>query len=163
MTSLELVVESPDGRLRTQRFGEREPVWLGRDPSCQLVLDSELVSRRHACVERVGEALHLRDQSVNGTEVDGAVLHHAQLRVGSRCRMRIGPYRVLAREGSDDAQLPPGQAPQVVCPYGLITPVLRVLVSILAFGIERDWRYVGITTLVFVILLVSLLLGKVGA
>lgn len=45
----------------------------------------------------------------------------------------------------------------------LITPVMRVLVSVLAFAIERDWRYVGITALVFVILIISFLLGKAGA
>lgn len=45
----------------------------------------------------------------------------------------------------------------------LVTPVVRVLVSIVAFAIERDWRYVGITVLVFAILVVSFLLGKGGA
>lgn len=45
----------------------------------------------------------------------------------------------------------------------LATPVLRVLVSIFAFAVERDWRYTVITTIVLVILLVSFFLGKVGA
>jgi uncharacterized membrane protein len=40
------------------------------------------------------------------------------------------------------------------------TPIVRVLGSIGAFLYERDWRFVGITTLVLVILLTSLLLGK---
>ncbi len=45
----------------------------------------------------------------------------------------------------------------------LLTPVLRVVVSIAAFAIERDWRYVVITTIVLIILIVSFLLGKGGA
>ena len=45
----------------------------------------------------------------------------------------------------------------------LATPVVRVAVSIIAFGLERDWRYVGITSLVLLILTVSFLLGQGGA
>jgi uncharacterized membrane protein len=45
----------------------------------------------------------------------------------------------------------------------LATPVVRVAVSIVAFGLERDWRYVAITTIVLLILLISFLLGKGGA
>jgi uncharacterized membrane protein len=42
----------------------------------------------------------------------------------------------------------------------LATPMMRVLIAIAAFGLERDWRYVAITAVVLAILLVSLLLGK---
>jgi uncharacterized membrane protein len=45
----------------------------------------------------------------------------------------------------------------------LATPFLRVAVSIVAFALERDWRYVGITALVLAILLASFFLGKGGA
>ena len=41
----------------------------------------------------------------------------------------------------------------------LLTPVVRVAISIFVFARERDWLYVGITTLVLLILLVSFLLG----
>lgn len=43
----------------------------------------------------------------------------------------------------------------------ILTPVLRVGVSVLIFLKEKDFRYVAITALVFVILIVSFLLGKV--
>ncbi|HEY7974620.1 MAG TPA: TSUP family transporter [Ktedonobacterales bacterium] len=44
----------------------------------------------------------------------------------------------------------------------LVTPVLRVAVSIGAFALEHDWLYVGITTLVLALLLTSILvLGAV--
>ncbi len=45
----------------------------------------------------------------------------------------------------------------------LLTPVLRVAVSIVAFALEHDWRYVVITTIVLLILIASFLLGKGGA
>jgi len=44
----------------------------------------------------------------------------------------------------------------------LITPVVRVAASIVAFGLEHDRRYVILTTLVLLILILSFLLGKGG-
>lgn len=41
-------------------------------------------------------------------------------------------------------------------------PVFRVGVSIIVFLKEKDYLYVKITTLVFIILIISLLMGKVG-
>lgn len=45
----------------------------------------------------------------------------------------------------------------------LATPVVRVAVSIVAFALEGDRRYVLITSLVLLILLASFALGKAGA
>ena len=45
----------------------------------------------------------------------------------------------------------------------LMTPVLRVAVSIVAFAVERDWRYVVITAIVLFVLLLSFFLGRGGA
>jgi uncharacterized membrane protein len=42
----------------------------------------------------------------------------------------------------------------------IATPILRVVGSILAFLYERDWRYAGVTTVVLIVVLISLLLGK---
>jgi len=42
----------------------------------------------------------------------------------------------------------------------ILTPVLRVGVSTLLFVKERDWLYVGISSIVFVILLTSFFFGK---
>lgn len=44
----------------------------------------------------------------------------------------------------------------------LLTPVLRVAVSIVAFLIERDWLYTAITTAVLCLLLAGIALGKAG-
>ena len=45
----------------------------------------------------------------------------------------------------------------------IATPVMRVAASIVAFAIERDWRYTAITAVVFCILMLSFALGKAGA
>ena len=56
-------------------------------------------------------------------------------------------------------------------PYGVImtgliiliaTPIFRVGISIIIFLAEKDYLYVKITLLVFVILMLSLLMGKAG-
>lgn len=53
--------------------------------------------------------------------------------------------------------------PAAIMMFGLfcliLTPVLRVAVSIYAFYIEKDHLYVWITTLVLIILIVALCLG----
>jgi len=41
----------------------------------------------------------------------------------------------------------------------IAVPILRVAVSIVAFALERDWLYCGVTVLVLTILLFSLLGG----
>ncbi|ERM91798.1 DUF1634 domain-containing protein [Caldanaerobacter subterraneus] len=43
----------------------------------------------------------------------------------------------------------------------ILTPVFRVAVSIITFLYEKDYTYTIITTLVFIILIISFLLGKV--
>jgi uncharacterized membrane protein len=42
----------------------------------------------------------------------------------------------------------------------IATPVLRVVGSILAFIYERDWRYAGITFLVLLVVISSIVMGK---
>lgn len=43
----------------------------------------------------------------------------------------------------------------------ILTPVFRVGVSIIVFAKEKDYLYVKITLIVFIILLISFILGKV--
>ena len=43
-----------------------------------------------------------------------------------------------------------------------LTPVLRVLTSLIAFIFEKDWSFVIITSLVLIFLLASLLVGHAG-
>ncbi len=43
----------------------------------------------------------------------------------------------------------------------ILTPVSRVLVSIFAFWKERDFKYVGVTTIVFLVIVISVIIGSV--
>ncbi len=42
----------------------------------------------------------------------------------------------------------------------LATPILRVAVSAIVFGLRKDWPFAFLTTFVFLTLILSLLLGK---
>ena len=56
--------------------------------------------------------------------------------------------------------------PQAIIATGLllliVTPVITVTTSLVAFAIERDRRFVVITSIVLAILLASILIGKGG-
>jgi uncharacterized membrane protein len=57
--------------------------------------------------------------------------------------------------------------PQAIIELGLLlliaTPVLRVMISVVAFNMEHDRRYVVIALLLLAILMTSFMLGKGGA
>lgn len=57
--------------------------------------------------------------------------------------------------------------PQGIIVLGLLlliaTPVIRVIVSVIAFAVERDRQFIAISFLVLAILCLSFLLGKGGA
>jgi uncharacterized membrane protein len=54
--------------------------------------------------------------------------------------------------------------PASILAFGVLTliatPFTRVAISIVAFALERDWRYVVITAIVLIILILGILLGK---
>jgi len=67
---------------------------LGRNPDCDLVLDSPMVSRRHAELSREGETFLLRDlESANGTFLDGVRIQEALLTSGQE--VYVGPCRLV--------------------------------------------------------------------
>jgi uncharacterized membrane protein len=57
--------------------------------------------------------------------------------------------------------------PASVIALGLLaliaTPVIRVVVSIIAFALEGDWRYVAIATAVLTIIIAGIVMGKGSA
>lgn len=74
-------------------FGESNQVQIGRDASNEVVLDSPLVSRFHAVVERVGQRYRVRDlNSTNGTYINDQLLDgETWLKAGDN--IRVGPFR----------------------------------------------------------------------
>ena len=44
----------------------------------------------------------------------------------------------------------------------ILTPVVRVLVSIYAFAVDRDFKYVTVTSIVFLVMALTVVLGLLG-
>lgn len=74
-----------------------EPVVLGREPGCEVRLDTDGVSRRHARVEAVNDGWRVTDLgSTNGTFVNGRRVSAEPLADGDE--LRCGPVRLMFRE-----------------------------------------------------------------
>jgi hypothetical protein len=102
MAGVESGVTNSELRLRVQReraassltFPATQTVWLGRDQTCEVVLDSQEVSRRHLSLfVRDGE-LWVRDHSSYGSHVNGQPLQRAVRSVDAPALIQLGPYRV---------------------------------------------------------------------
>jgi pilus assembly protein CpaF len=92
-TETPITIALPDGTVVT-RFGAAV---IGRDPSCDIVLASGEVSRRHAAIEIKGGAILLTDNSANGTLVNGQLVVRATVPVDPTAALRIGPYDLLLK------------------------------------------------------------------
>jgi predicted component of type VI protein secretion system len=69
---------------------------LGRDPECDIQLDSPKVSRRHCCIAQVGEALVVRDlASTNGIRINGVRVIEGHLKEGDE--LTVGNHRFQVR------------------------------------------------------------------
>ncbi len=127
MTPL-LLIEPPEGppAQRPLQLGAR--IWVGRDPSCDVVLPSPEVSRRHVHFELGPGAVRVTDASANGTLVGEAVLRRQALAAPYGVPIRVGPYRLRFLESSEQAVAshlgaPPGQ-PAASQPHaGAVPPV----------------------------------------
>ncbi len=72
---------------------------LGRDPSCDLVLNDSKCSRRHAVLEAGAQGIAIRDAgSANGTYVNGKKIERASLREGDVIRLGEVQLTVLPEE-----------------------------------------------------------------
>lgn len=73
---------------------------LGRDPTCDIVLNDSRCSRRHAIVEDGPEGLIVRDSgSANGIYVNGRRVERARLRPGDTLRLGDAQLKLLAELG----------------------------------------------------------------
>jgi hypothetical protein len=99
------------GRRRGKEFpiGE-EPVLIGRDPACAILLtEDQLVSARHAelAVDPQGQ-LVIRDlESVNGTDVNGEAIGTAELNAGDEITIGNTVFEVIAEVSAADASAAP--------------------------------------------------------
>ena len=99
---------------RTLTLGT-DPFVIGRDSSCDLALDDDKVSRRHASVEVAGDHALLRDlESTNGVYVGGSRISGSSTLAPGQM-FRIGDT-VLAVETDEPARTPAG-ATKVAPPF----------------------------------------------
>jgi predicted component of type VI protein secretion system len=69
---------------------------LGRDPECDIQLDSPKISRRHCCIAQVGESLVVRDlASTNGVRINGVRVVEGHLKEGDE--LTVGNHRFQLR------------------------------------------------------------------
>lgn len=80
------------------RFGDKEKLTFGRDPSCDVVLDMPNVSRYHAQVTRVGRRYYITDlHSTNGTFVNGKRVE-GNVWLNPQDVIQISSYRLVMGE-----------------------------------------------------------------
>jgi type VI secretion system protein ImpI len=78
---------------RPKWFFERGRRTLGRAPDCdwQLPEERRSISKLHCIIERDRDGFLLRDQSANGSRVDGVAVHEGQIaRLSDRSRLEMG-------------------------------------------------------------------------
>jgi len=68
--SLQTTLTLRHGDRRIELQNPTPPLVMGRSPECQLVVDHNLVSRRHAVIEPRRDHFVISDQSTNGTFVE---------------------------------------------------------------------------------------------
>jgi pSer/pThr/pTyr-binding forkhead associated (FHA) protein len=138
---LRFQLQSPDGVPHEVDFQGRIVV-VGRDPSCDLVLNDVKCSRRHAVIEAGPDGLTIRDSgSANGVYLNEQKIERAALKPGDVVRLGDSVIHVLpdevegtmvmgpAEDGigeatvGDDAQPPP--LPMRLRPEGVPPPLPR--------------------------------------
>ncbi|MCB9137777.1 MAG: FHA domain-containing protein [Caldilineaceae bacterium] len=106
---MKLYIKPPDSSERLVPINDI-PFFIGRDPACSLILDSDLgVSGRHAQLICIGARVQLTDLgSTNGTYVNGARLaSHAPHDIQPNDIIMIGKHRLsLAPQAVADQTLP---------------------------------------------------------
>ncbi|NIM93573.1 MAG: FHA domain-containing protein [Anaerolineales bacterium] len=79
----------------TVTFGEKSVIQFGRDPANDVILDTPVVSRFHAKLERIGQRYRLTDlRSSNGTFVNEQQIE-GEVWINQNDTIRIGPYRFV--------------------------------------------------------------------
>jgi pSer/pThr/pTyr-binding forkhead associated (FHA) protein len=79
---------------------------IGRDPRCDLVLDSPMISSRHACLTRSGTATLIEDLgSANGTSVNGQRIDRP-VNVNPGDVIGLGSYLLEFRGAEAEARAP---------------------------------------------------------
>ena len=109
---LQVDLESAGKPAWSRTLDLRSELLVGRDAGADLMLEDDLVSRRHVIVRRGAKGLEVEDVSTNGTLVDGQPLRRAHRRVGDACTLMLGASKLGLRllGAPRDTPLPPQSA-----------------------------------------------------
>ncbi len=93
-----LVLIYPTGPMMGKRFPlEQDLVNIGRVQECDIVVDMDSVSRRHASLKREGERIIISDlQSTNGTYVNNHLVDAQDLRDGDQIKIGNAIFKFLS-------------------------------------------------------------------
>ncbi len=128
----------------------KEQVYIGRDESCEVVLNDRKASRRHALITRAGFKFVLKDMdSANGTWLNGQKILEAELAGGDR--IRIGAVEFEFRAVSSEYKARERNflrvAPGEVTPVETARPDAQTAESLpAAFPVEVSMESVAMPT-----------------
>ncbi|EJB06916.1 hypothetical protein Rleg9DRAFT_5881 [Rhizobium leguminosarum bv. trifolii WSM597] len=144
-------VAMPAGR--SKWYFERGRRTLGRAPDCDWKLpeDQRSISKLHCIIERDREGFLLRDQSANGSRVDGVAVHEGQIaRLSDRSRLEMGGLSFSVHiSGESDREIEDPDAGLVLSDEPLtisailadIAPGGRTASGILGERAADDWGF----------------------
>lgn len=133
-----LVVHTGEGTWRVD-LKDTDRATIGRDESCAVYIDADKVSRRHAELQRQGDAFLLKDlNSTNGTWMQGEKVDERRLQDGDL--LSIGHVQLLFKAGFQDQALTMVEE-RLAIPSGRRTVVFLpgLMGSELWLGQERVW------------------------
>src|SRR6266850_2531530 len=80
---------------------------IGRDPECDIQIDSRKISRRHCCVAQVNDYLVVRDLgSTNGIRINGERVAEGKLVPGDELQIGNFKYQVCGDLIGRSAEMP---------------------------------------------------------
>jgi len=93
---LQLSIKTADGAAQHLRVDARQPILIGRDASCHVMLPSPEVSRFHVELRLHEGQVHLTDRSQNGTFLgrEASPIKNATTPVALNVPFRVGPYTI---------------------------------------------------------------------
>lgn len=89
-TLLLTIRESGEERTLQVPLDTGRAVWFGRDGDVQLNPIDQSISRRHFSITLTSSELRLKDNSPNGTKVDGLWIYKEERTIGAGCVITIG-------------------------------------------------------------------------
>ena len=113
------------GPLNGQRWTLRNPIVIGRDPTCDIVVPKRQVSRRHARFLPTPHGVSLEDlDSKNGTHYNGQPLHGSSLlQDGDVIQIALAQQFIFL---SSDATVPLDDDQLELPPIQLVTPLPQI-------------------------------------